>query len=163
MDLAAPVLCILLAQSPALTQERTIAISGTVFDPSGTPAPGTQATLLTAGGTSRTAVTDQSGVFRFEPLEPGSYVVEVAREGFVAVSVQVRAGNRSPAPLRIHLKLARVRQEITVQGEAAPLGVEAGENRDVVSLDRQLLDNLPLFDQDYVAAMSQFLDPGSVG
>ena len=32
-----------------------------------------------------------------------------------------------------------------------------------MSLDRNMLDNLPVFDQDYVAAMSQFLDPGSVG
>ena len=46
---------------------------------------------------------------------------------------------------------------------AAPVSIEAGENRDAVSLDRNMLDNLPVFDQDYVAAMSQFLDPGSVG
>ena len=43
------------------------------------------------------------------------------------------------------------------------MSIEAGENRDAVSLDRKMLDNLPVFDQDYVAAMSQFLDPGSVG
>ena len=43
------------------------------------------------------------------------------------------------------------------------MSIEAGENRDAVSLDRDMLDNLPVFDQDYVAAMSQFLDPGSVG
>jgi hypothetical protein len=55
-----------------------------------------------------------------------------------------------------------VRQEITVQGEADTVSTEAGENRDGVSLDRNMLDNLPVFDQDYVPAISQFHDPGSV-
>jgi hypothetical protein len=76
-----------------------------------------------------------------------------SREGFAAVAVQLRVGSRPPAPLRIRLKLERVRQEITVQGEADTVSTEAGENRDAVSLDRNMLDNLPVFDQDYVPAM----------
>jgi hypothetical protein len=124
---------------------------------------GTEVALRASAGAMQTVTTNQAGVFRFEALDPGSYMVEVIRPGFGAVSVAVRVGSRSPAPLRIQLKLARVRQEITVAAQAAPVSVEAGENRDAVSLDRNMLDNLPVFDQDYVAAMSQFLDPGSVG
>jgi len=154
---------ILLLLWPALAQDRRIAISGTVLDPTGTPVPATAVTLRKSGGIEQTTATDHAGVFRFEPLDAGTYVVSVTRDGFVAASVPVRVGGRSPAPLRIQLKLAGVRQEITVAGEAAPVSVEAGENRDAVSLDRSMLENLPVFDQDYVAAISQFLDPGSVG
>ena len=147
----------------AFAQERRLAISGKVIDPTGTPVPVIEVTLRPSAGAVQTAVTDHAGGFRFEALDPGSYVVEVIHPGFVDASVAVRVGSRSPAPLRIQLKLARVRQEITVAAQGAPVSVEAGENRDAVNLDRQMLDNLPVFDQDYVAAMSQFLDPGSVG
>src|ERR1051326_9128388 len=111
---------------PALAQERRPAVAGSVLDPTGTAAPAAQVPLRPSAGPSRTVATDESGAFRFEPVDPGNYVVEVTREGFAPASVQVRVGNRSPAPLRIRLQLARVRQEITVAGEAAPVSVEAG-------------------------------------
>ena len=156
-------LFILLSLVPAFAQEGRIAISGTVLDPTGTPVPGAEVILRPSAGTAQRTITDATGGFRFAVLAAGTYVVEVVRGGFVAASVRVRARSRSPAPLRIELKLASVRQEITVEANAASVSVEAGENRDVVSLDRHMLDDLPLFNQDYVAAISQFLDPASVG
>ena len=45
----------------------------------------------------------------------------------------------------------------------AQVSTDASENLDVVALDREALDNLPVFDQNYVGAISQFLDPGSIG
>src|SRR6476646_3443312 len=126
-------LFILLSLVPAFTQEGRIAISGTVLDPTGTPVPGTEVILRPSAGTAQRTITDAAGGFRFAVLAAGTYVVEVVRGGFVAASVRVRAGSRSPAPLRIELKLASVRQEITVEANAASISVEAGENRDVVS------------------------------
>jgi Carboxypeptidase regulatory-like domain/TonB dependent receptor len=154
---------ILISVLPAFAQDRPSTIGGTVLDPTAAPVPGTEVLLRTSAGPARTAITDQSGAFRFAPVDPGSYVVEVVRGGFLPASVRVRVGRRPPAPLRIQLKLASVRQEITIESNPAPVSVEAGENRDAVNLDRQMLDNLPLFDQNYVAAISQFLDPGSLG
>ncbi|MGH7489373.1 MAG: TonB-dependent receptor, partial [bacterium] len=61
------------------------------------------------------------------------------------------------------MKLAGVHQEVTVADSAAEVSTEPADNLDVVTMDRQMMDNLPLFDQNYVAAMSQFLDPGSIG
>ena len=55
-----------------------------------------------------------------------------------------------------------MRQEITVNEAAGQINTEASSNLDVITLDRDLLDNLPIFDQNYVGAMSQFLDPGSI-
>src|SRR4030095_4296751 len=67
------------------------------------------------------------------------------------------------ASLRIVLKLADIRQEVTVTDSANQVSTNGADNLDTVTLNREMLDNLPVFDQDYVAAMSQFLDPGSVG
>jgi outer membrane receptor protein involved in Fe transport len=53
--------------------------------------------------------------------------------------------------------------ETTVTSEPAQVGTEAGENRDSVALAGDSLSNLPIFDQDYVGAVSRFLDPGSTG
>ncbi len=65
--------------------------------------------------------------------------------------------------MRIALKLADVRQEVTVNESTGQVSIDASENLDVITLDRPMLDNLPIFDQNYVGAMSKFLDPGSIG
>jgi hypothetical protein len=72
-------------------------------------------------------------------------------------------GAQMPAPLSISLAVANVRMETTVTSEPAQVGTEAGENKDSVAMSAESLSNLPVFDQDYVGAMSRFLDPGSVG
>ena len=38
-----------------------------------------------------------------------------------------------------------------------------GGNLNAVSMNQQTLENLPVFDQDYVATMSRFLDAGAIG
>jgi hypothetical protein len=149
-----------LAQSPT----DRFAISGTVTDPSGAGAPGVKVTLQKTGGSAiRTTVTGVSGAFRFVAVTSGDFEVLAEREGFASEKILVRVTNRSPAPLRITLKLADVRQQVTVTDAANQVSTNAPENLDTVTLDRQMLDNLPIFDQDYVAAMSQFLDPGAIG
>ena len=43
------------------------------------------------------------------------------------------------------------------------MGANASNNLDAVAIDRSALDGLPVFDQDYIATISRFLDAGSVG
>ena len=145
-----------LAQTPG---ER-LSIFGTIVDPSGAAIPNVKVSL--EGAQRRATVSDTSGAFRFAPVVPGNYQVAAKSEDFAPETVDVRVGDRSPAPLRITLRLAGVRQEVTVTERAAQVSTEASDNLDTVTLDRQMLDNLPVFDQDYVAAMSQFLDAGSI-
>ena len=61
------------------------------------------------------------------------------------------------------MKLADIRQEVTVTDSANQVSTNGSDNLDTVTLNREMLDSLPIFDQNYVAAMSQFLDPGSIG
>ncbi len=89
--------------------------------------------------------------------------MEVSSAGFTTVTVPLTIAGRGPAPLQIALSLAQVRQEMVVSETTAQVSTDASENLDVVALDREALDNLPVFDQNYVGAISQFLDPGSIG
>ena len=96
-------------------------------------------------------------------VTPGSYEIQVEHEGFKPATARLRIGSRAPAPLKITLTIAEIRQEVTVGGQVMQVNTNSSENLDVVTLDRQSLDNLPIFDQDYVGTMTRFLDAGSVG
>ncbi|HEY3840938.1 MAG TPA: hypothetical protein VGL72_30415, partial [Bryobacteraceae bacterium] len=63
----------------------------------------------------------------------------------------------------IQLKMAGVRQEVTVSESANQVSTDPSENLDVVTMDRDMMNSLPVFDQNYVSMMSQFLDAGAVG
>jgi hypothetical protein len=61
------------------------------------------------------------------------------------------------------LRLADVTQEITVSNAAAQVDATASNNLDAVTVDQTMLESLPVFDQDYIATLSRFLDSGSLG
>ena len=148
------------AQSPGAR----FSISGIVSDPTGAAVPGASVLLRQLSGAQVTkAATTISGGFRLDAVPTGSYRLEVTAPGLTTETVAVAVPGRSPAPLRITLNLAGVRQEVTVNESTPQVGTDASDNLDVVTLDRDMLDNLPIFDQNYVAAMSQFLDPGAIG
>ena len=147
------------AQSSAPRQ----ALTGVILDPSDAGVAGARITLqLGDGSTVAAATADAAGGFRFEELAAGSYRLRTEHDGFKPASSQVRIGARPVAPLVIRLKVADLRSEVTVTERAAQLSTNTADNLDAVTLDRQALDNLPIFDQDYVGTMSRFLDAGSV-
>ena len=43
------------------------------------------------------------------------------------------------------------------------MSTENSENLNAISVNQELMENLPVFDQDYVATMSRFLNTGLVG
>jgi hypothetical protein len=76
----------------------------------------------------------------------------------------LRVTNRAPAPLTITLALSELASQIDVAGsEAIDVSTEVAENRDVAAADSNLLQDVPVFDQDYVATMSTFLDQAAIG
>src|ERR1700687_3828546 len=148
------------AQSPSAR----FSISGVVDDQAGATIGGASV-VLGAAHTPRTqsTTTDQAGRFEFKRIAAGQYQLHVSYQGFEATTLQVTVGSQSPAPLQVVMPIASIRQETTVTTEPAQISTEAGDNKDTVALSEQSLSNLPVFDQDYIGAMSRFLDPGSVG
>ena len=117
----------------------------------------------TAGALVQSGNTDDSGAFRIERVASGRYDLSVAYEGFEPTVVHVTVGTRALAPVRITLALAGMKQEITVSSGTPEVNTTAANNLDAVTVDLNTLESLPVFDQDYVATMSQFLDSGSIG
>lgn len=140
------------------------AVAGVVVDPSGAVLLGARVELRSAAAAEgRTTVTDNAGSFLFDRVAPGRYDVVVTFQGFRPTTVHVSVDARSPGPLRITLPLAGVTQEITVSNAPAEVNTTAASNVDAVTVDQSMLANLPVFDLDYVATLSQFLDAGSIG
>jgi hypothetical protein len=96
-------------------------------------------------------------------VPPGNYDVQVEQQGFKASVSRVRIGNQAPRPLRVVLVLADVQQQVTVTAELTQVSTNTADGLDTVSMDRTALDNLPIFDQDFIGTMSRFLDASSVG
>jgi hypothetical protein len=139
-------------------------ISGAVEDQAGAAIVGARVDLGAPNTpAAQSTTTDQAGHFEFKRLAAGRYRLQVSSQGFESISLDVTVGSQSPAPLQVVMAIAGLRQETTVKGEPANISTEASDNKDTVALTEQALGNLPVFDQDYVGAMSRFLDPGSVG
>jgi hypothetical protein len=141
-----------------------VAVTGTVLDPHQAGVFGAKVTLKLADGTEvRSASADSVGTFRFEGVPPGNYDVQIEQQGFKPSVSRVRVGNQAPRPLRVVLALADVQQQVTVNAQLTQVSTNTADNLDTVSMDRTALDNLPIFDQDFIGTMSRFLDASSVG
>jgi Carboxypeptidase regulatory-like domain/TonB dependent receptor-like, beta-barrel len=147
-------------------RSRALPVTGTVVDPGSKSVSDAAVTLQQdSGKTVASAKTDAMGRFRFAVVAPGNYSLEVQRDGFAISTTSLQVGSQPPAPLTISLALAPVVTELSVNGDAPPAEVstEISENRNAASVDENLFDKLPVFDQDYVAAISAFLDAASLG
>jgi outer membrane receptor protein involved in Fe transport len=137
-------------------------LTGIVHDQTGAAIAGAKVELSINNILKQSTTTDQSGSFRFNRVPPAKYQVQATSQGFEPTSMDVTIGSQPLAPLNISLVIASVQAETTVTNETAQISTESSENKDSVTLSEQSLSNLPVFDKDYVGAMSRFLDPGSI-
>ncbi|MGH7971953.1 MAG: carboxypeptidase regulatory-like domain-containing protein, partial [Limisphaerales bacterium] len=147
----------------AQNQISTPPIAGTVFDPSGAWVADATVTLKRGAKEVSSAKTDAMGRFRFEGIPQGNYSLEIQQEGFQPSLTPVQLQGKALAPLTITLSLAQLISQVSVTAGAVQVSADTAENHDSVNADQALLENVPVFDQDYVAAMSAFLDAGSLG
>ncbi len=142
------------------------AITGIVVDPSGATIANAQVSV--ADLTSKIqaqATTDNSGSFRFENIVPGRYVLECRAQGFQDASVTATVGSRRTIPIRITLQILVRTETVTVAtGASVPIvSTESSDNQNTNTIDRDALDRVPVFDQDYITTMSRFLDDNATG
>ena len=156
------ILLVALMSRPLTGAPADATIEGIVLDPSGAVVPGAGVTLKRGDGTPVSSTTsDQRGSFSFEHVLPGRYDVEARREGFKVSISHAAAGAGKRRSLRIVLEIASYAEEVTVGLEG--LSTRSAENRDSVSVDQDLLKDIPVFDQDFIGTLSAFLDPGAIG
>ena len=143
------------------------AVGGVVEDPSGLPVPGAQVVLRKSGDSApqqqKTTTSGEDGSFRFESVPKGKYLVEAFFEGFAPFQKKIVV-KREVSSLRVRLKIARLDERSTVVAvEPTRLSTEPAENWDSIELDREMLDALPVMDQDVLSTAMEFLDDGALG
>jgi hypothetical protein len=89
----------------------------------------------------------------------------VEAEGFRNVRVQATITTRRMPAFRVVLPILVQTESVTVAtGENVPLvSTDSQSNQNTNSIDRNALDRIPVFDQDYITAMSRFLDDNATG
>jgi iron complex outermembrane receptor protein len=102
-------------------------LTGTVLDQSGHSIVGAEITLVNAfTGISRTAISGESGLYRFPDLSVGVYHLKVSYPGFTPYSKDVTLDKNELRNLDVMLRLAARRESVTVTtpspGAYTPLG-----------------------------------------
>jgi hypothetical protein len=140
-------------------------ITGSVLDPSNAAIPGATVILIGANGTQvDQSVTDNAGGFRFSHVAVGEYTVDIQATGFRETKASAVVGVKPVPNLRVVMSIAVENQTVNVGAEGAPLvSTEVGENQNANMIDRNALDRVPVFDQDYITTMSRFLDDSATG
>ncbi|HZO55750.1 MAG TPA: carboxypeptidase regulatory-like domain-containing protein [Bryobacteraceae bacterium] len=145
MTKAILVLCALwLGAIPALAQQVTGSITGSVADSSGAAVPGVQVNLSNQDtGLRRLAVSDQDGNFRFLVVPPGNYSVDVSHQGFRGVKrdgIVVEADRSLAVP--VVLEVGTVSEVVEVRG-GTPL-LEPNTSSLGTVMDSRKVEELPL-------------------
>ena len=135
--------CILIC-SPVWAQQTTGGLRGEIKDSEGQPLPGATVTISSEAliGQTRTATTNELGVFRFPSIPIGTYKVEAAMDSFdpvVAQNIKVSLGGIAYVPLT--MKLSGVAEAVTVVGNSPVLDVnQSGLS---TSYKKEVLEEVP--------------------
>ncbi len=131
------------AAAPAAAQVQTGEIFGRVTDMTGAVLPGVTVTVTSSALQGvQTAVTTETGAYRFPRLPIGVYVVTFDLQGFkrlVREGIQLTSGFN--AEINARLEISAVEETITVSGES-PV-VDTKEVRTGGTFSRDVLENIP--------------------
>jgi hypothetical protein len=137
-------------------------VAGHVSDPDGANVSGA-IVVLTSNQHPHSATSDGNGNFQLHHIPAGVYSIHInAANGFTAYDRSLTVGS-SPVNLSIQLKIDSVTQDVVVAPEQEAISLESADNRDQIKADASLLQSVPVFDQNYVAALTPFLDQTTLG
>ena len=151
---------VLFSAPPALAQiGQTASLTGTVTDATGAILPG--ATITVSGealiGGSRTAVSDENGVFRFPALAPGVYKVTAELSGFKTFSQEtVRLQLGQTIVVDPKLEVGGLQETVTITGESPVVDVKSSAAQK--NLTEEVMENIPFTSRFGPGAM--LLAPG---
>ncbi len=118
--------CILvLSILPAVAQTQA-GISGVIHDPTGAVIPGVMVTVTNpATNFSRSAISNEAGVYNFPVLQPGRYNIKVELPGFRTITQNdVELQVQQSARIDFTLQVGEVSQTVQVEGTAALIATE---------------------------------------
>jgi hypothetical protein len=133
--------CVLLIPSGVFAQ---VALAGTVKDSSGAVLPGVtvEAASPVLIEKTRSAVSDSTGQYRIESLQPGTYSVTFTLTGFSTLKREdVEVSGTGVVSINADMKIGGVAETITVTG-ATPV-VDTQSTKTAVTFDNEAMRNLP--------------------
>jgi hypothetical protein len=142
-------------------------LRGVVTDATGAIIPGAEVDLVdSSGAAAGKAQSDSNGNFQIAAPHAGRYSVVVSETGFKTVRTSVTvappglpgSAAKPLAVLRVILPVAEVATNVEVNANANQDLTSTDANSDSTTLTANDLKALPIFDNDYVTAMSAFLD-----
>ena len=160
MTKAFSTLSLLFVAACAAQAQVSATLSGTVTDPSGGVVSDAAITATdTDTGAVRTASTDSTGHYQIPTLPLGEYQVQAQKQGF---STQIRKGVRlvvnQNAIVDVQLQVGQSSQQVTIEGDAPPVGVTTADISGVVR--QQQIEDLPLNGRSFDELLT--LNPGIV-
>jgi hypothetical protein len=140
-------------------------VAGAVLDTSGAAIVGAQVILKQQESVVSQTTTDNAGNFHFDGLNPGDYQLDVQQPGFRETVTVFRMASKSIPNIRVVLPVFAANEEVGVLADnSAPrVGTDVAQNQNANTIDREALDRVPVFDQDYITTMSRFLDDNATG
>ena len=123
------------------TTDSNTTITGHVNDPQGASLPGVTVTLYAREHAFRvTTTTDSTGMYSFEKLMPGEYLIEAQAEGFASASARRVVVNRGrTATIDIPLELSGLRSTVVITAADTPQSVDE-VSKAVTVIDQQEID-----------------------
>ncbi len=134
----------LTVSSPAWGQSTNATLTGTVTDPSGAAVAGAELTLTnSATKLSLNFVSGENGEYSFRSLDPGTYEMKVAKEGFVTyiqkdIILTINASVRIDAAM----KMGQQTQTVEVIGDTSLINYDNGTVQG--GIEPETLKSLPL-------------------
>jgi Carboxypeptidase regulatory-like domain len=143
-------LCLNVLLCGALFGQTLGEITGEVKDSAGALVPAASVTATNTGTNAiRTAATNDSGIYNFPALVPGSYSIRVERQGFrPVVRGDVQLQVQQTARVDFTLEVGDVGQVVNVSGSAQILNTEDATIGTVIENKR--IEDLPLNGRDFL-------------
>jgi iron complex outermembrane receptor protein len=132
-------------------------ISGRVVDPQGKAVPGAFISLFArSGNTQEKTTADSSGMYQFQHIAAGDYLIEAKAEGFSAYHVEnVHVDRGADVKVDVQLAIANVQQQVVVTSSSTP------QTADEVSKAITVVDSQSIDERDsYSLADALSLTPG---
>ena len=151
--------------APMAAQDYRGRVQGTVTDESQGALPGASVTLTNnATGVAVTRPTTAEGRYIFDFVEPGTYTIVAELDGFRRVEQRnVAVAQRGDVTANLTLRVGTVSETVTV--EAAPVAVQFNSGSKELTLQRELIDQVPLAGRNpynlVVLDPTMFNTPGS--
>ena len=145
----------------ALAQQQLGTLQGTITDDTHAVLPGVAVTVTNLEtGITRTAVTNDLGIYRVSSLDPGHYKVQAELQGFnTATEPDVTISVGATLGVNFTLKTGTVTETVQVAGVAPDIQTEKADLSAVV--ERKKIEDLPLVGRNVLSLAA--LQPGING